>query len=224
MAAKPDPLSDVRREAFRAYCRRKGWQNEGGRWSTTAISNAVGKPVNKVSDLLNGKGSFGAAIARDIEATAGDLHPGELDGMGQGDTPFVEIRRVAVKFSNGHGQVVDREDDRPPLSFRADFLRKLSIPVGKAVVVDADGDSNYPKILPGAVVLINSSDRERLNGEFFAFRADGNLLIKRLTRMPDNRILATAENSDFKPKLTFYDEKTDDFEVIGKAVWTGVEL
>jgi phage repressor protein C with HTH and peptisase S24 domain len=100
----------------------------------------------------------------------------------------------------------------------------MSIPAGKAVVVEAEGSSNYPKIVPGAVVLINSSDRERFNGEFFAFRADGNLLIKRLTRMPDGRIMATAENSDFKPKMTFYDERTDDFEVIGRAVWTGVEL
>lgn len=224
MAAKPDSLSDVRRENFRAYCRRKGWQNEGGRWATTAISNAVGKPINKVSDLLNGKGSFGASIARDIEAAAGDLHAGELDGLGNGDSPFVEVRRVAVKFSNGHGQVVDREDDGPPLSFRSDYLRKLQIPHKKAVVVAADGDSNYPKIVNGAVVLINIADRDRLNGEFFAFRADGELLIKRLTRMPDGKILATAENSDFKPKLKIYDEKVDDFEVIGRAVWTGVEL
>lgn len=70
----------------------------------------------------------------------------------------------------------------------------------------------------------SSVERERSNGDFSAFRAEGNLLIKRLTRMPDGKVLATAENSEFKPKLTIYDEKTDDFEVIGRAVWTGVEL
>lgn len=141
------------------------------------------------------------------------------------EAEFVEIRRVDVSFSNGHGQVVNSEDDRPPLSFRADYLRKMGIPPGKAVVVEADGDSNYPKIIDGSVVLVDSADKERFSGEFFyAFRADGNLLIKRLTRMPDGRIMATAENSDFKPKMMFYDERTDDFEVIGRAVWMGVEL
>lgn len=148
----------------------------------------------------------------------------ELLREGADDSEFVSVRRADVQFSNGLGRVEYLEDDRPPLSFRADYLRRLNIPVGKAVVIDADGDSNYPKIVSGAVVLINSAERDRFNGEFFAFRADGNLLIKRLTRLPDGRIMATAENSDFKPKMSFYDEKTDDFEVIGRAVWMGVEL
>lgn len=148
----------------------------------------------------------------------------ELLREGADDSEFVSVRRADVQFSNGLGRVEYLEDDRPPLSFRADYLRRLNIPVGKAVVIDADGDSNYPKIVSGAVVLINSAERDRFNGEFYAYRADGNLLIKRLTRLPDGRIMATAENSDFKPKMSFYDEKTDDFEVIGRAVWMGVEL
>ncbi|MDP9992005.1 phage repressor protein C with HTH and peptisase S24 domain [Variovorax boronicumulans] len=139
------------------------------------------------------------------------------------DEDFVSIKRVDVSFSNGTGQVVYHEEDKPPLSFRADFLRKLGIPPGKAVVVDAEGESNYPKILPGAVVLINSADRENLNGDFFAFRVEGELLIKRLAKLEGAGIIATAENSDFKPKNVIY-SRPEDFEVIGRAVWTGVEL
>lgn len=221
MAAKPDPLSDVRREAFRAYCRKKGWQAENGRWATTAISKAVGKPVNKVSDLLNGKGSFGASIARDIEGAVSDLAPFELDGGAESD--FVSVRRADVRFSNGHGQVVYREDDRPPLSFRADYLRKLRIPQGMAVVVDAQGISNEPKIVDGAVVLINTEDKTNLNGGFFAFRVNGELLIKRLEKIDGVGILATAENSNFRPKNKVYTD-AEEFEVIGRAVWTGSEL
>lgn len=36
-------------------------------------------------------------------------------------------------------------------------------------------------------------------------------------------IRATAANSDFKPKIKIYTD-ADDFEVIGRAVATGVEL
>jgi phage repressor protein C with HTH and peptisase S24 domain len=133
------------------------------------------------------------------------------------------VRRVDVSFSNGHGHIVYYEDERPPLSFRADFLRKLGIPPGRAVVVDAVGESNYPKILPGAVVLVNSADTANLNGDFFAFRVNGELLIKRLSHLAGAGIVATAENSDFKPKNVIY-TKPEDFEVIGRAVWTGVEL
>lgn len=136
---------------------------------------------------------------------------------------FVLVHRVDVSFSNGHGHLVTREDDLPPLSFRADFLRKLSIPPGKAVVVDAEGDSNYPKIIDGSVVLLNSADTENLNGDFFGFRVDGELLIKRLSVLQGVGILATAENSNFKPKNVVYQDD-ESFQVIGRAVWTGVEL
>lgn len=138
--------------------------------------------------------------------------------------PFVEVRRADVKFSNGHGTVVYGVDDMPPLSFRADFLRKIGIAKGNAVVVDADGYSNEPAIVDGSVVLVDTGDRDRLAGDFFAFRVDGELLIKRLERLEGVGIVATAENSNFKPKMKVYREGVDDFEVIGRARWVGTML
>ncbi|GKS91192.1 S24 family peptidase [Acidovorax sp. SUPP2539] len=136
---------------------------------------------------------------------------------------FVEVRRADVRFSNGHGQVVLAEDGMPPLVFRSDFLRRMGVAAGDAVVVEAEGVSNEPRIPDGAVVLVNRGDRERLNGELFAFRCDGELLIKRLERIDGVGILATADNPSFKPKQKIYQTATD-FEVIGRAVWTGAVL
>jgi len=67
-----DPKTEVRRERFRAYCKRRGWHDEGrDRWAVTEIAAATLKQTNKVSDLLNGKGSFGAKIARELENALG---------------------------------------------------------------------------------------------------------------------------------------------------------
>lgn len=78
--SKADPLTETRRQRFRAYCKRNGWFDEGRqRWMVTEIAKATGKPVNKVSDLLNGSGSFGAKIAREIEDYAEGLAQHELD-------------------------------------------------------------------------------------------------------------------------------------------------
>lgn len=140
-----------------------------------------------------------------------------------GISGFVEVPRAGVKFSNGHGRVVYFDEDKPPLSFRSEFLRKLGITVGNAVVVEAEGDSNDPTIKGGSVVLINRGDRERLNGKLFAFRYDGELLIKRLEFIEGVGILATADNPHFNPKTRVYKDLVD-FEVIGRAVWVGVEL
>jgi phage repressor protein C with HTH and peptisase S24 domain len=181
--------------------------------------------VTGESKTIEGANLMKAAAFLGVSAKwlAEGVGPMRDGGATYAEEDFVAIKRVDVKFSNGTGQVVYYEDERPPLSFRADFLRKLGIPPGKAVVVDADGESNYPKILPGAVVLINSADRENLNGDFFAFRVEGELLIKRLSKLEGAGIIATAENSDFKPKNVVY-RNPEDFEVIGRAVWTGVEL
>lgn len=95
-----DPKTEVRRERFRAYCRRKGWYDEGrDRWAVTEIAAATLKPTNKVSDLLNGKGSFGAKIARELEIALG-LDEFTLEAADVPDQP--EITSVAMEFDPLH--------------------------------------------------------------------------------------------------------------------------
>lgn len=162
-------------------------------------------------------GDFSPRVARELASLAGD-------SLASG-SEFTPVRRADVAFSNGTGQVVYHEDEKPPLVFRTDFLRRLGISPGNAVVVDAQGISNEPKIVDGAVVLVNRGDRERLDGRFFAFRYDGELLIKRLEHIDGVGVLATAENSNFKPKTKIYPATSDEqIEVIGHAVWTGATL
>lgn len=217
------------------------------RGSQAALASAIGKTESYVSQLANPeKYPFGELTAKRIAQALNlddrffdhgfkgvslidpapspeprELPPPSVAGTTIGD--FVAIRRADVRFSNGTGHVVYAEDDHPPLVFRADFLRRMGIATGNAVVVEADGISNEPKIPDGAVVLVNRGDRERLNGDLFAFRVDGELLIKRLERIEGGGILATADNPNFKPKQKVY-MNPPDFEVIGKAVWTGALL
>lgn len=216
------------------------------RGNQAAFASAIGKTESYVSQLANpDRYPFGELTARRIAQSLrlDDRH--FESGYGVTDDPphpappprglptpsvpghavgeFVAVRRADVRFSNGHGQVVYSEDDHPPLVFRSDFLRRIGIAAENAVVVDAIGISNEPKIPDGAVVLVDCGDRERLNGDLFAFRVDGELLIKRLERIDGVGILATAENPNFKPKQKVY-RNPPDFEVIGKAIWTGALL
>lgn len=68
---KADPLTPLRRKRFQDFCRSKKWVSDADRWAVKDISAAIGKPTNKVSDLLNGNGSFGSKIAREIEGALG---------------------------------------------------------------------------------------------------------------------------------------------------------
>jgi phage repressor protein C with HTH and peptisase S24 domain len=237
-----DALTLHRKARLQALIDARPW---GG--NQAQFAHAAGVTKARITQLLDPSDSFGERAAKNIadrlnlpdryfeEGFAAvssergpspapvprELPPPSVHGEPLSD--FVAVRRADVKFSNGTGHVVYAEDDHPPLVFRSDFLRRMGIAVGNAVVVEADGDSNEPKIPNGAVVLINRGDRERLNGDLFAFRVDGELLIKRLERIEGVGILATAENPNFKPKQKVY-LNPPDFEVIGKAVWTGALL
>lgn len=216
--------------------------------SQAALAGAIGKTESYVSQLANpDRYPFGELTARRIAqalrlddryfesgfGSSEPLRPAPLPARAKGasapfvdgaaNDDFVSVHRADVKFSNGHGYVNFEEDEHPPLVFRADFLRKMGIAKGDAVVVESAGHSNEPRIPDGAVVLVNRGDKERLDGDFFAFRVDGELLIKRLQKLDGIGVLATAENPNFKPKQRVY-ENAIDFEVIGRAVWTGALL
>jgi phage repressor protein C with HTH and peptisase S24 domain len=200
----------------------------------TALAAACGvKPpsvngwVSGESKTIEGANLLKAAAFLGVSAKwlAEGVGPMRGDDAPPPDSEFVEVHRADVKFSNGTGQIVYHVEDMPPLSFRADFLRKMGIPAGKAVVVDAVGNSNEGKIQDGSVVLVNTADKANLNGDFFAFRVDGELLIKRLNRVPGVGVVATAENPNFSPKVKVYPETSEiDFEVLGRALWTGSML
>lgn len=233
-----DALTNYRKARLQALIDGKPWEGNQAQFAL-----AAGVTKARITQLLDLADSFGERAAKNIadklnlpdryfeEGFAAadpppaplprELPPPSVPGQEVGD--FVAVRRADVKFSNGTGHVVYAEDDHPPLVFRSDFLRRMGIAPGKAVVVEAPGISNEPKIPDGAVVLVNCGDRERLNGDFFAFRVDGELLIKRLERIDGVGILATAENPNFKPKQKVY-MNPPDFEVIGRAVWTGALL
>lgn len=236
-----DALTFFRKTRLQALIDGKPWDGNQAQFAT-----AAGVTKARITQLLDPADSFGERAAKNIAdklelpdryfeegfAPASqaapppaplprDLPAPSVPGERLGD--FVAVRRADVKFSNGTGHVVYAEDDHPPLVFRSDFLRRMGIAPGHAVVVEADGISNEPKIPDGAVVLVNCGDRENLNGDLFAFRVDGELLIKRLERIDGVGILATAENPNFKPKQKVY-KNPPDFEVIGRAVWTGALL
>lgn len=196
--------------------------------------SAVARALGELPQTLNNWESRGVSAPGSLKAQAvfgcdanwlltGDGAPPMRPGHGLDREEFAFIRRADVAFANGAGKIAYHEDDKPPLVFRHDFLRKLGVAEGNAVVVDASGSSNLPRIPEGAVVLVNQGDTDRLDGDFFAFRVGEDLLIKRLQKLEGIGILATAENPDFRPKQRVYPEG-EDIQVIGRAVWFGSRL
>jgi len=142
------------------------------------------------------------------------------------DVEFVEVARADVKMSNGRGKLVFLEGRKSALSFRRDYLRSIGVNPAHAVIVEGEGRSNWPDIVEGAVLLANRAPDQRIvNGKFYAFRYDGELIIKKLFLQPDGKVLAVAANPDkkeFPDRVYGLDEL--EFDLIGRIMWAAHEL
>lgn len=221
--SKADPRTVERRERFREYCRLRGWFSEDiNRWNVSAIALATGKPTQKASDLLNGHGSFGAKIAREIEEKL-ELPDGYFDGLGS-DDEFALVPRVDVMVSAGHGSLVYEEGQKSALSFRRSFLRDIGASAASAVVLTVKGHSMEPTIRDASVLLISTSAKTVLDREIYALRVDGELFVKRMVNAGGNW-LATSDNPDQAtyPPIPISGRELD-VEIVGRALWMGTRL
>lgn len=159
-------------------------------------------------------------------ASYAGLDVDELLRSPESDAEFVEVARADVAISNGRGRLVFVEGHKSALSFRRDYLRKIGVNPAHAVIVDAEGRSNEPDITDGSVLLANRVPGQTIiNGKFYAFRYDGELLIKKLYRQPDGNVLAVAANPDkaeFPDRI--YGTSETEFVLIGRIVWSAHEL
>lgn len=187
--------------------------NQGAVWQCL---NGKGMPISMKAAIGFARG-LGCDIADFSPRLAAEAAAAASVSFQEPSEDSVAIRHMAVKFSNGHGRAVFDEEENPSLYFRPEFIRKLGMSVKNAVLVDADGDSNYPIIHSGGVVLVDRGSTEISDGKFYAFRCGGDLLIKKLTRLADGSILAIPENSAYEPRVYKEDE---DFEIIGRTRWT----
>lgn len=161
------------------------------------------------------------ALAKALNTTPEYLAVGPLADPDTDE--FVPIRRLDVRVSAGHGEIVLSEDEKSRLSFRADFLRAAGASPDQTVSVSVKGDSMEPLIPDGATILVNRSATSIINGKVYAFRRHGELLVKRLYKGNGGFIARSENPAGGYPDmhLDFDDPETD---IIGRAFWMGVKL
>lgn len=221
---QPDPKSATRRDLLRSFCERKQWRHPNGDWKIKDISEFFGKPTNKMSDLLGGRGSFGPHIARDLEdSSKGELSEFELDGGRPDDGAFEDVPRIDARLSGGDGAFDGFDEVLGGLKFATSFLRSIRVTGKHARIVNVRGHSMHPTIPDGAVVLIDTTEaaKQPVHGEIFAIvRPVEGLSIKRL-KHEDDQWWATSDNPA-GPTIRIYDGEPA--FVVGRAKWMGAKL
>lgn len=134
---------------------------------------------------------------------------------------FVFIPRYNVKASAGHGADTSQERPMHPMAFRKYWIDNiLRICAKDLIIIGVKGDSMEGEISDGDVILINTADKY-LNNGIYVIRLDGDLIVKRIQKLPGNKIEVSSTNSAYRSFEIDLNNQPSDFEAIGRVVWHG---
>jgi len=136
---------------------------------------------------------------------------------------YVYIPRYDVQASAGHGSCIQNEKLIHHLAFRKDWINELDASAKDLVVINVAGDSMNGEINDGDIILINSSDKY-LNNGIYVIRISGDLIVKRIQKMPGNQIQVISANKEYQSYFIDLNEPPSDFECIGRVVWHGRDV
>jgi SOS-response transcriptional repressor LexA len=150
--------------------------------------------------------------------------PEQLLGGEGGRAPvdgLVAVPLLDVRVSAGSGSVGDGEEVSARIAFDPTWLRRLTqAGPDELKLVQVEGDSMAPTLLPGDHILVDRSDAaERLRDGLYVLRVDDLLTVKRLTLHPVKRRVTVQ--SDNPAYADWPDMGLEDIVVIGRVIWTG---
>lgn len=187
------------------------------RWLATGDGVPVPAPGDKVSldkpwlDLAEVNGAYEVPPASDH-----DDNPNEDE--------YALIDQFTAKGSSGNGYMNDHVEIKGSLAFKRDWLHRMGLKPGNLRVAYNHGESNWPTLSDGEVVLVDVQATEPVNGKMFAMLdPDGEMIFKRLMRDMVGGWLIRSDNPDKTryPDMPISDDGMRGVEIIGRIVWRG---
>ncbi|SAZ04039.1 XRE family transcriptional regulator [Citrobacter amalonaticus] len=134
---------------------------------------------------------------------------------------FIFVPRYNVTAAAGYGAWNDDETPMYTVSFRRYWVTHyLRTDPRNLSVISVYGDSMEGVLNDKDVILINHEDRDPREG-IYVLRIDGQLLVKRVQRLPGGQLYVSSTNPAYQPFTINLATLPDDFDIIGKVVWYG---
>ncbi|CBJ38301.1 putative phage repressor [Ralstonia solanacearum CMR15] len=130
----------------------------------------------------------------------------------------VLIRRIDVELSAGNGRETWHIEEKEPLPFQADYIRRLDSKPKDLVAAKVNGDSMEPRLFDNDTVVVDKADtRVPANGGVFALVYAGELLVKRLFRLPDGGLKVVSDNQARYEPVTVGPDQVEHVSIIGRV-------
>lgn len=168
-------------------------------WLATGKGNMLGKQISPDAELL------------DTEIIEGDepLRPDEV---------WLPLLRE-VEFAAGCGATQVVENHGAQERFSIPRLSRAGVQPQNAALAIAKGDSMMPAIHDGATLGIDKGCQNVIDGKVFVLDHGGMLRVKRLYRMPLNRIRVVSDNSIEYPEEIYSLGDPDAPKILGRVFW-----
>lgn len=130
------------------------------------------------------------------------------------DFAYVPVLDVAA--SAGTGLLVSEETVQEVIGFDSHWLRsQLNTSPRELSIITVQGDSMAPTLLDGDLIFVDHQVTDWRDG-IYVFQMDGDLLIKRLQRLPGGTVSVISDNPKFPPFTVDLNNPACDLTVIGR--------
>lgn len=146
---------------------------------------------------------------------------GPIGASGEMATAFSFVPQLHVQAGAGNGVVSpEMTVDADIVAFRSEWLRKLGINPRYARAMFARGDSMWPTINDGDLLLVDESITQVVDDGIYIIVSQGAVRVKRLQIKRDGSLLVKSDNSAYEPELVPANE-IDDIRVAARVRWYG---
>lgn len=130
----------------------------------------------------------------------------------------VLITHVDVALSAGNGRETWHIEEKEPLPFQADYIRRLRASPKNLVAVKVRGDSMEPRLFDDDTVVVDKADqRIPASGGVFALVYAGEMLVKNLFRMPDGSLRVVSDNKEKHDPFIVPVDKLEHIDIVGRV-------
>ena len=173
-----------------------------------AMASRLREGIELVRELMERAAAAAALIPRLV--SRGHSRAGEGPDSGVVMIPFAPEVRLAA----GTGEVVFEESPEVSIAVAAEALAPWARPE-RLTSVRAAGDSMEPNIRDGDLVVVDPARTDPLDGQVFAVRTDGGLVIKRLRQSRGRWLLASDNRAHASHPVA------EDDRILGQVAWSG---
>lgn len=148
----------------------------------------------------------------------------DLAGQSPTSEEYILVPQFDIYGSCGAGSIIDTVEVKGGLVFSRKWLREQGVPNPDDLrVIYAKGESMYPSIEDGQVLLVNPHDTTPKTGKVYFLCIDGQYFVKRLLNMVTHWVVR-SDNPDRMQypdiKLSI-DELRTKIEIEGRICWKG---